>query len=169
MKLILSPLYPSGLFLLVVSLLVAGQPYTPTDEIKLNCGSSGESQTWNGDIKSELSPIEVGSASKVMDGPRSSSTAGQVPYTTARLSRSEFTYRIPVRPGQKFIRLYFYPASYKAVNGGACIEEEKHYYFFVWRCMYWISSHKKNSYPKINYYVSEHVIIPLLINISLSN
>ncbi|KAL6143627.1 hypothetical protein ACLB2K_054322 [Fragaria x ananassa] len=120
MKLILAPLYPSSLFLLFVSLLVAGQPYTPTDEINLNCGSSDdvvyESQTWNGDINSKLSPIEVGSASKVMDAPRSSSTAGQVPYTTARLSRSEFTYRIPVRPGQKFIRLYFYPASYKAVN-----------------------------------------------------
>ncbi|PRQ53274.1 putative protein kinase RLK-Pelle-CrRLK1L-1 family [Rosa chinensis] len=37
-----------------------------------------------------------------------------VPFTTARLSHSEFTYRFPVSPGQKFIRLYFFAASYNA-------------------------------------------------------
>ena len=36
----------------------------------------------------------------------------QIPYKTARLSQSEFTYSFPVTAGQKFIRLFFYPASY---------------------------------------------------------
>ncbi|KAM5551712.1 hypothetical protein ABKV19_026519 [Rosa sericea] len=119
MKPILAPLYPFSLFLLFVTLLVTGESttiYSPTDDINLNCGSSGdhvyESQTWSGDINSKLSPIEVGSTSQGLEAPRSSSTGSQVPYTTARLSRSEFTYRFPVSPGQKFIRLYFYPGSY---------------------------------------------------------
>ncbi|XP_040370604.1 receptor-like protein kinase FERONIA [Rosa chinensis] len=124
MKPILALLYPSSLFLLSVTLLVAGESttiYTPTDDITLNCGSSGrmvsnfDFRTWSGDINSELSPIEVGgSTSRGLKAPPSSSTGSQVPYTTARLSHSEFKYRFPVRPGQKFIRLYFYPGSYSA-------------------------------------------------------
>jgi serine/threonine protein kinase len=35
-----------------------------------------------------------------------------VPYANARLSHSVFTYTFPVTAGQKFIRLYFYSASY---------------------------------------------------------
>ncbi|KAL6136645.1 hypothetical protein ACLB2K_061940 [Fragaria x ananassa] len=44
--------------------------------------------------------------------PHWSQSASQVPYTTARLSYSEFTYIIPLSPGKKFIRLRFNPASY---------------------------------------------------------
>jgi hypothetical protein len=40
------------------------------------------------------------------------SFTAQIPYTTARLSFSTFTYTFPVTSGQKYVRLYFYPASY---------------------------------------------------------
>ncbi|XP_062006121.1 receptor-like protein kinase FERONIA [Rosa rugosa] len=127
MKPVLIPLYLS-VFQYIIVQLVAGQSppiYTPTDNITLNCGSSGhnvsdyDSRNWTGDINSKLSPIEVGRASQALKALPSSSSRGtvrhsQVPYPTARLSYSEFTYRFPVSPGQKFIRLYFYPASYSA-------------------------------------------------------
>ncbi|CAL2249999.1 unnamed protein product [Prunus armeniaca] len=94
--------------------------YTPLDDITLQCGFSGhqlnpyDTRTWTGDINSKFFPFEnqaAGSPSISRQAP-SSSSVSQVPYSTARLSRSEFTYRFPVTTGQKFIRLYFNPASY---------------------------------------------------------
>ncbi|KAM5562210.1 receptor-like protein kinase FERONIA [Rosa sericea] len=123
MKPILADLYPSSLFLLFVTLLVAGESapiYSPTYNITLKCGFSGDkvsdydSRTWTGDINSKFFPEAVGSTSQVGKAPPSSSSGSQEPFTTARLSYSEFTYRFPVSPGQKFIRLYFFPATYNA-------------------------------------------------------
>ncbi|XP_022158504.1 receptor-like protein kinase FERONIA [Momordica charantia] len=107
--------------LLFLSFFVAGQsppPYKPIDDIVLDCGSSGNStvqgdpRTWVGDIDSKFFSSNLhkngASVTAQADGPSSSS----VPYLTARLSRSEFTYAFPVSPGQKFVRLYFYSAPY---------------------------------------------------------
>ncbi|KAK9924881.1 hypothetical protein M0R45_033227 [Rubus argutus] len=122
MKPTITPLYLS-LFLHILTLLVAGQSpaiYSPVDDITLACGNSGQQSTnfdrriWIGDISSKYSPIEVGKSnttSQFRKAPPSSS-ASQPPYTTARLSYSEFTYKIPLSPGQKFIRLHFNPATY---------------------------------------------------------
>jgi hypothetical protein len=89
-------------------------PYTPTENITLSCGFSGNSiasldgRIWIGDIKQLQNNASVTSATAQ---PAPSIT---VPYLTARLSRSEFTYVFPrVTAGQKFIRLYFYPATYQ--------------------------------------------------------
>ncbi|PRQ53327.1 putative protein kinase RLK-Pelle-CrRLK1L-1 family [Rosa chinensis] len=115
MKTIITPLYLS-LFLHILTLFVTAQspPYTPVDNIVLACGNSGQPTSndlrkWSGDINSKFTPI--GNASQSIDAPRSG-TASQVPYTKARLSRSEFTYKIPLSRGQKFIRLHFNPDTY---------------------------------------------------------
>ncbi|KAL4376825.1 hypothetical protein GQ457_02G005910 [Hibiscus cannabinus] len=44
------------------------------------------------------------------------SSVDNVPYSTARLSNSEFTYSIPLTAGPKFIRFYFYPTSYSGIG-----------------------------------------------------
>ncbi|KAM5551869.1 receptor-like protein kinase FERONIA [Rosa sericea] len=115
MKPIITLLYLS-LFLHIFTLFVAGQspPYTPVDNITLACGNSGQPSSndlrkWSGDIDSKFTP--TGNALQSIDAPRSD-TASQVPYTKARLSRSKFTYTIPLSPGQKFIRLHFNPDTY---------------------------------------------------------
>ncbi|KAM1058984.1 hypothetical protein ACFX11_024060 [Malus domestica] len=67
-----------------------------------------------GDINSKFSPFQAACCSSVFKAATPISSPSQVPYTTARLSRSKFTYTFPLTSGQKFIRLYFYPTSYAA-------------------------------------------------------
>ncbi|CAL9014245.1 unnamed protein product [Prunus brigantina] len=125
MKPILSkPLYFS-LFvnLIIVTELAASDPqpiYSPVEDITVNCGYSGNSTSeddgrdWIGDVGSRFSPFEhqaVGNKSEFKEAPHSY-TVQRVPYTTARLSRSEFAYSFKLSSGQKFIRLYFNPVSY---------------------------------------------------------
>ena len=98
---------------------VSPAPYIPVDNIILNCGSSRNStaidgRTWIGDDNSKFFPpsLSQNQASLAANPVQKSPLASQIPYTTARLSVSAFTYIFPVTTGQKFIRLYFYPASY---------------------------------------------------------
>ncbi|KAB2619779.1 receptor-like protein kinase FERONIA [Pyrus ussuriensis x Pyrus communis] len=120
------PVYLS-LFLHTIITLIAAEVsptiYTPVEDITIKCGYSGsifdqyDKRNWSGDIDSKFSPLEVpqaaGSTSVFKEAPSIlSSSIRQVPYTTARLSRSDFTYRVHLTSGQKFIRLYFNPVSY---------------------------------------------------------
>ncbi|KAG2696809.1 hypothetical protein I3760_07G076600 [Carya illinoinensis] len=119
-----TPLYLVFFFLLhhlICTVSVeSSSPYTSIDQILLNCGSFGNStaldgRTWIGDANSKFLPLEQSlnnHASLTLIADRQSPTAAQVPFATARISLSTFTYDFPVTAGQKFIRLYFYPASY---------------------------------------------------------
>ncbi|KAM0955377.1 hypothetical protein ACFX2A_024269 [Malus domestica] len=111
------------LFLQIITLHVAGDSpsvYKPVDDITLQCGLSGDKvnqqdgRTWSGDVNSKFSPFQASGSSSVFKAATPISSSSQVPYTAARLSRSEFTYTFPLTSGQKFIRLYFYPTSYAA-------------------------------------------------------
>ncbi|XP_022759141.1 receptor-like protein kinase FERONIA [Durio zibethinus] len=97
-------------------------PYNPIENITIDCGSSTDDRSldnrlWIGDGIGKFTPIEQqnnnnkSSVSLTATQPPPSSV-DKVPYYTARLSYSEFTYSIPLTAGQKFIRLYFYPTSY---------------------------------------------------------
>ncbi|XP_062162672.1 receptor-like protein kinase FERONIA [Alnus glutinosa] len=118
----LAPLYLAFSLYHLTCTVAGGMPstYTPVDIILLNCGSSRNStssdgRTWMGDVDSnKFSPVEQSQnqASIPVSPVQQSSSTEEVPYANARLSLSAFTYMFPVTAGQKFIRLYFYPASY---------------------------------------------------------
>ncbi|KAL0014787.1 hypothetical protein SO802_001856 [Lithocarpus litseifolius] len=117
----LTPLF-LALFLNHFTYTVAGNSpslYTPVDNIMISCGSSGnttalDGRTWIGDVNSKFFPQEQSQnqVSQATISVKQPSSASQLPYTTARLSFSPFTYIFPLTTGQKFVRLYFYPASY---------------------------------------------------------
>lgn len=105
-------------FIFVVQLVVA-QNYVPTDKILLNCGGSPDStdtdgRKWTTDIGSKFA-LGTGKSSTSAASVQKPSVP-QVPYMTARVFQSDFTYSFPVAPGRKFIRLYFYPASYNNLD-----------------------------------------------------
>ncbi|PKI69844.1 hypothetical protein CRG98_009719 [Punica granatum] len=68
-----------------------------------------------GDDDQKYAPLDHQTAliSKAKVQPSAIST---VPYITARLSRSEFSYSFPVTAGPKFLRLHFFPSSYEVQN-----------------------------------------------------
>ncbi|OMO60766.1 hypothetical protein CCACVL1_23891 [Corchorus capsularis] len=101
---------------LPLAFAVEQPPYVPIENITLNCGASSDSngpdgRFWAGDDNgSKFGPnIESSSLSYKADR---RGTVDTVPYMTARVSSSEFTYRFNVTQGKKFVRLYFHPASY---------------------------------------------------------
>ena len=92
-------------------------PYIAVDDIKLDCGSDGnlkgsDEREWRGD-NSKFFPREEDNLKSNISEPPKGGTVMKAPYTTARISYSQFTYVFPVTLGQKFVRLFFYPASYE--------------------------------------------------------
>ncbi|KAH8483643.1 hypothetical protein H0E87_028161 [Populus deltoides] len=95
-----TPLHLSFLFL-HLTILVTGDsppPYVPLDSIALDCGSSSQSfvngRQWTADINSKVALLD-------QDGPSTNPTengasTSSVPYYTARVSLSQFTYTFPV-------------------------------------------------------------------------
>ncbi|XP_042039036.1 receptor-like protein kinase FERONIA [Salvia splendens] len=81
---------------------------TDPDHISINCGGGAAAATALGGREwLEDAAVEGSSRS-------SAALAGldPVPYKTARLSRSPFSYSLALTPGQKIIRLHFNPADY---------------------------------------------------------
>ncbi|KAJ6369847.1 hypothetical protein OIU76_028158 [Salix suchowensis] len=117
-----TPLYLTFL-LLHLTILVTGdspQTYHPLDNIALDCGSPSEwsvnDRNWTADISSKVALLDQDSGASIQSNASQAST-NPVPYDTARVSRSKFTYKFPVTTlGPKFVRLYFYPASYPGFN-----------------------------------------------------
>ncbi|CAI9109863.1 OLC1v1009783C1 [Oldenlandia corymbosa var. corymbosa] len=103
----------------IIKAATANYPYTPTDHMLLNCGSpsrqtAADGQSWDGDFGTKLSPdINEASISFAANATEQNpSITGDVPYMTARIFNSQFSYSFPVSRGQKFLRLYFYPVTY---------------------------------------------------------
>ncbi|MQM07133.1 hypothetical protein Taro_039971 [Colocasia esculenta] len=109
-------LFASSIFLLSGQAAARDFSFVVRDYILLNCGASGRqldkyNRHWTGDIGSKFASSLSHNTLTATAATQDPSVA-QVPYMTARISRSTFTYSFPVSPGRKFVRLYFYPADY---------------------------------------------------------
>ncbi|URE47400.1 Di-glucose binding within endoplasmic reticulum [Musa troglodytarum] len=114
-----SLLCASSAFLLLATTLVVvavdnSTYYVPRDDILLNCGASGQAssfdgRSWTGDTGTRYAPsLNAGG----FDALRLDPSVSTVPYSTARVFTSPFTYRFPLSAGRTFIRLHFYPSDY---------------------------------------------------------
>ncbi|XP_057971196.1 receptor-like protein kinase FERONIA [Malania oleifera] len=104
--------------------VILAADYVPTDKIFLNCGAASDDvdadgRQWTSDVGSKF-----GSAtgnSQTSQAATQDPSVSEIPYMTARLSRSKFSYSFPVATGRKFVRLYFYPSSYAGLNASNAI------------------------------------------------
>ncbi|XP_019195197.1 PREDICTED: receptor-like protein kinase FERONIA [Ipomoea nil] len=110
--------------------------YKATEFFLLSCGAPSKSTSQDGrdwDTDNHYlqfmptNTAELSSPAIAEQGP----LASQVPFTTARVFTSELTYSFRVSPGQKFLRLYFYPANYSAAAGGGGRRFNKTDFFFT--------------------------------------
>ncbi|XP_028778174.1 receptor-like protein kinase FERONIA [Neltuma alba] len=92
--------------------------YLPLENIALNCGTSSSERVsyngrnWTGDAGSEYVSSNAEAKSLVAKASMINESVPDVPYMTARVFYSQFTYRFNVTPGPKFVRLHFCPTSY---------------------------------------------------------
>ncbi|KAI3452196.1 hypothetical protein Pfo_008861 [Paulownia fortunei] len=103
------------------STAAATPAYTATDFILLNCGASSNlndssRRSWDSDDRSRYAPYNAAGISSVSRASHMHPSVFQVPYETARVFRSPFTYTFPLLTGPKFLRLYFYPDTYSGFN-----------------------------------------------------
>ncbi|KAK9067162.1 hypothetical protein SSX86_014487 [Deinandra increscens subsp. villosa] len=115
-----SPMFTLLLLLLLPTTIIA-QPYKSADHYQLDCGSSSTTTTsdriWDSDELSTFIPSNIATASFTSTPFRRDPSVPQTPYSTARIfNTSSFTYTFPVSEGPKFLRLYFYPATYSGLT-----------------------------------------------------
>ncbi|XP_017975354.1 PREDICTED: receptor-like protein kinase FERONIA [Theobroma cacao] len=95
--------------------------FTNANNIFLNCGTSTNSigldgHEWTGDSGTGskfIASEQSNDTSIVSKSIKLESSIDPVPFRTARIFQSPFTYSFRVRPRQKFLRLYFNPRTYQ--------------------------------------------------------
>jgi len=114
---LLPRLFLLTLVMSLVAVAAGGDNSTDAGQIRINCGASvsatdSDGRAWDGDAASKFAPSVAGvAAGASYEDPSLPST---VPYMTARVFNSSYTYSFPTRPGpgRVFLRLFFYPVAY---------------------------------------------------------
>ncbi|KAM7263792.1 hypothetical protein ACFE04_001475 [Oxalis oulophora] len=101
-------------------IVVFGDDYIPAEDILLNCGEKSatldsDNRKWTPDIGSKFL-LNSEQTSTTSQAASQDPSVPSVPYLSARVFQSQFTYSFPVAPGRKFVRLYFYANSYDNLN-----------------------------------------------------
>lgn len=96
---------------------LAADTYSPGDAILLNCGASGpdsdlDGRSWIDDASGSKYAISSSGATS-FSAQRQASSVPRVPYLTALVFTSPFTFSFPLAAaGRIFLRLHFYPSNY---------------------------------------------------------
>ncbi|GKV16930.1 hypothetical protein SLEP1_g27498 [Rubroshorea leprosula] len=95
--------------------------YNATDIILLDCGSpsnttSMDGRNWYADPRSIYSSFNDPNSSFSLNASHQEPGVPKVPYLSALIIKSKFTYSFSVSPGPKFLRLYFYPEKYSTFD-----------------------------------------------------
>ncbi|XP_058110716.1 receptor-like protein kinase FERONIA [Magnolia sinica] len=119
-----APLFFHFLFVHLISAATNNSTYVPPDQILLNCGASSQEtdtdgRNWLSDVGSKFAPSSTNT--NPFKANYQDPSVPTVPYMTARIFTSQFTYTFPVGAGRKFIRLYFYPANYSNFNAANAV------------------------------------------------
>ncbi|XP_059670468.1 probable receptor-like protein kinase At5g39020 [Cornus florida] len=110
------------LHLLLLPTTAAVSPYTPTYSVLLDCGSVSNTtdtsgRNWEGDAHSKFTLSNTAlNSSSTSTATYQEPTVPTVPYVTARIFHSPFTYTFFVTAGPKFLRLYFYSNTYSGLD-----------------------------------------------------
>ncbi|KAL1554386.1 non-specific serine/threonine protein kinase [Salvia divinorum] len=101
--------------LVILCFLLFNFAITGGDHISINCGGGAalSGRKWGRDAATKGS-----SKASTVKG-ELITAVDPVPYATARISRSQFSYSFHLDPGQKFIRLHFNPAPYHGFHSYA--------------------------------------------------
>ncbi|RYR77852.1 hypothetical protein Ahy_A01g002510 [Arachis hypogaea] len=99
--------------------VVLGQNYKPADNILLSCGGpptskDSDGRVWYSDVGSKFASSKGNTSTSL--AATQDPAVPTVPYMNARVFHSPYTYSFPVASGWKFLRLYFYSASYNGLN-----------------------------------------------------
>ncbi|KAL8471784.1 hypothetical protein ACS0TY_029130 [Phlomoides rotata] len=103
--------------------VATSDPIHFTGDVSINCGSTGTSSAhsggkWLGDVQPRRgSLLKLKGLSRTSTAIRRLTSTDPVPYKTARVSTSQFSYAFQVNPGQKIIRLHFNPSAYRGFKG----------------------------------------------------
>ncbi|CAI9758708.1 unnamed protein product [Fraxinus pennsylvanica] len=114
--------------------LSAAPPYPPTDQILMCCGSESSikddnERSWDDDAHSKYAPPNIATTS-IASAPTEqvSSVLNSAPYTRARIFQSQFTYTFPVLAGPKFLRLYFFSATYSGLDKNVSFNKNESFF-----------------------------------------
>ncbi|GKE53200.1 hypothetical protein Tco_1488356, partial [Tanacetum coccineum] len=107
--------------LLLFTTATSAQPYKAIKHFLLDCVHPTPppflTRKWDGDERSEYLPSNITSTSFASTLVYLDTSVPHIPYSTARIfNTSSFIYKFHVSTGPKFLRLYFYPATYSGLN-----------------------------------------------------
>ncbi|KAH0716776.1 hypothetical protein KY290_013036 [Solanum tuberosum] len=106
------------ILLLCIQKIIISAATNIHENVAISCGASANSpapdgRLWIGDSSFTSSFLHLAGKSINSRVPHQAALSDPVPYNSARTSRHQFTYQFSMKPGHKFIRLHFKPASYK--------------------------------------------------------